>query len=149
MIEGNLIDKLFEKQCDAIAHCCNCKGVMGSGIALEIKNRIPGAYRVYKEHESLHRLKLGTVSDFVYSAHQVYNMHAQADYGYGKRQVNYEALYHCLGQVKSIMDDRQQKILGVPYNMACDRAGGDWRIVNAMLDTLFQPERLLIVKYKL
>jgi O-acetyl-ADP-ribose deacetylase (regulator of RNase III) len=157
MTEGNLIDALFLKQCDAIAHCCNCKGVMGSGIALEIKNRIPSAYSAYKEHESLHRLKLGTVSsivpayqpDFVYSAeHQVYNMHAQADYGYGKRQVNYEALYHCLGQVKSIMDDRQQKILGVPYNMACDRAGGDWRIVNAMLETIFQPERLLIVKYK-
>jgi hypothetical protein len=47
------------------------------------------------------------------------------------------------------MDDRQQKILGVPYKMACDRAGGDWRVVNAMLETLFEPERLLIVKYKL
>ena len=160
MIEGNLIDKLFEKQCDAIAHCCNCKGVMGSGIALEIKNRIPSAYRAYKEYESLHHLKLGTVSsvdpvyhllgqpDFIYQEHQVYNMHAQADYGYGKRQVDYEALYQCLGQVKAAMDKRQQKILGVPYKMACDHAGGDWHIVNAMLETLFQPERLLIVKYE-
>jgi O-acetyl-ADP-ribose deacetylase (regulator of RNase III) len=157
MTEGNLIDALFLKQCDAIAHCCNCKGVMGSGIALEIKNRIPSAYTAYKQYESLNRLKLGTVSSIVPAYqpagfqydHQVYNMHAQADYGYGKRQVNYEALYHCLGQVKSIMDDRQQKILGVPYKMACDRAGGDWRVVNAMLETLFEPERLLIVKYKL
>ena len=160
MIEGNLIDALFEKKCDAIAHCCNCKGVMGSGIALEIKNRIPSAYSAYKEYESLHRLKLGTVSsvdptyhllgqpDFVYKEHQVYNLHAQADYGYGKRQVNYEALYHCLEQVKVAMDNRQQKILGVPYKMACDRAGGDWRIVNAMLETLFEPERLLIVNYE-
>jgi hypothetical protein len=45
------------------------------------------------------------------------------------------------------MNKRQQNILGVPYKMACDRAGGDWRIVNSMLESLFEPERLLIVKY--
>ena len=162
MTEGNLIDALFLKQCDAIAHCCNCKGVMGSGIALEIKNRIPSAYRAYKEHETAYGLTLGSVSfanptyhllgqpDCVYSEeHQVYNLHAQAEYGYGKRQVDYEALYKALETVKTEMHKRQQKILGVPYKMACDRAGGDWRIVNAMLESLFEPERLLIVKYNI
>jgi hypothetical protein len=161
MTEGNLIDSLFLKQCDAIAHCCNCKGVMGSGIALEIKNRIPSAYAAYKQYETAYGLNLGSVSscdpeyhllgqpDFVYQEHQVYNLHAQWEYGYGKRQVDYEALYIALETVKTVMNKRQQKILGVPYKMACDRAGGDWRIVNAMLESLFEPDRLLIVKYNI
>jgi hypothetical protein len=162
MTEGNLIDALFQKQCDAVAHCCNCKGVMGSGIALEIKNRIPSAYAAYKQYETAYGLKLGSVSsadaeyhllgqpDCVYGeGHQVYNLHAQAEYGYGKRQVDYEALYVALETVKAVMNKRQQNILGVPYKMACDRAGGDWRIVNSMLESLFEPERLLIVKYNI
>lgn len=33
-----------------IVHGCNTKGVMGSGLALQVKRNFPGAYRIYKEH---------------------------------------------------------------------------------------------------
>jgi hypothetical protein len=45
-------------------------------------------------------------------------------------------LYVALESVKAMMNKRQQKILGVPYKMACDRAGGDWHVVNSMLESL-------------
>lgn len=41
---GNLIDMAEQGQFDVIVHGCNCLNVMGSGIALEIRNRYPGAY---------------------------------------------------------------------------------------------------------
>lgn len=41
------------------------------------------------------------------------------------------------------------KIIGVPYKMACDRAGGDWRIVEAMLNVIFIDAdiEVLVVEY--
>lgn len=44
--EGNLIDKFFNGEFSVIAHGCNCFNTMGSGIAKEIKDRIPEAYVV-------------------------------------------------------------------------------------------------------
>ena len=40
-----------------IAHGCNCMGVMGAGVALQIKKHFPEAYKSYRqihEHTGLH-----------------------------------------------------------------------------------------------
>jgi hypothetical protein len=37
------------------------------------------------------------------------------------------------------------KQLGVPYKMASDRAGGDWRIVEAMLESVFDSTSIEVV----
>lgn len=42
---GNLIDLAEQGEFDIIVHGCNCKNVMGAGIAKEIKDRHPLAYR--------------------------------------------------------------------------------------------------------
>lgn len=41
---GNLIDMAEQGHFDVIVHGCNCLNTMGSGIALEIRTRYPGAY---------------------------------------------------------------------------------------------------------
>ena len=40
---------LFVARTDAIVNPVNCRGVMGKGIALEVKRRYPNSYRRYKE----------------------------------------------------------------------------------------------------
>ncbi len=45
-----------------IIHCVNCQGVMGGGIAAQIKRRYPEAYDVYKETYENGLLVLGSVS---------------------------------------------------------------------------------------
>ena len=58
--EGNLLTS-GEK---IIGHGVNCRGVMGSGIALQIKERWPNTERVYKQHcssRSWDRDMLGSV----------------------------------------------------------------------------------------
>jgi len=45
------------------AHACNCKGVWGSGIAVEFKERFPGAFSVYETlcRQAPRRPVLGTI----------------------------------------------------------------------------------------
>lgn len=138
---GDLLDTFDKGDVDVIAHCCNCCGVMGSGIALAIKQRYPAAYKAYKdfEHHNDERIRLSTIS---YAKHKqdqyIVNLHAQQTFGGGAtRYVNYEALYNTLEQTRNLMIEKKLKRLGVPHKMACDRAGGDWQIVEAMLKVIF------------
>ena len=153
VVEGDLLDYFEEGKCQAIAHCCNCQGVMGSGIALQIKHRFVDAYQAYKAYEEKSGLTLGSVSAASYPilGSTIYNLHAQDLFnkpGETVRCVDYEALYASLKIISNHMDSG---ILGIPYKMAADRAGGDWNIVEAMIDSVFPEDGnvdILIVKYK-
>ena len=45
-LNGNVLDVAK----GIIVHGCNAQGVMGSGIALEIKNRFPNVFDAYRKH---------------------------------------------------------------------------------------------------
>ena len=136
--KGNVVSALIDGEIDCLLHVCNNKGVMGSGIALEIKNRIPDAYEQYK----CSKHPLGTISIgvhefgdemFTHYRGKVFNMVAQDGYGKGVRHLNYGALAHCLKGVaehRSYTDDT----IGIPYKMGADRAGGDWNIVLELVE---------------
>jgi len=129
----NAVTALIEGEVGVLLHVCNNKGVMGSGIALEIKNRIPDAYESYKYVHEKFGLELGSTSyGFSNTSDRfVINMVAQNGYGSGKRFLNYGALAQCLHAVS--LDMTVEKI-GLPYKMGADRAGGDWTIVLEMIE---------------
>lgn len=145
IINGNLLDRFDKAEFDAIAHVCNCQGVMGSGIAKVIKDRHPDAFKAYKDAEramqkipAYQGLQLGTISrGTATTGRSIYNLHAQNFYGTDKRHINYEALYCCLELVRDEMESRDEKTLGIPFKMGADRAGGDFRIVMAMVTSIF------------
>ena len=140
---GNAVDALLEGEIEYLLHVANCKGKMGSGIALEIKNRVPSAYRSYKYHEKLNsKVVLGRIS----SGGNVVNLHAQENYGYdGNRYLDYEALAKCLEQTKECLDKLGKGIkIGVPFNMGCYRAGGSWNIVISMLEHYLQDHKVVV-----
>ena len=39
---------IFDTDCDIIVHQTNCQGVMGHGIALQVKEKYPSVYERYK-----------------------------------------------------------------------------------------------------
>jgi O-acetyl-ADP-ribose deacetylase (regulator of RNase III) len=151
---GNLFD-YFDRTDDiyvnAIAHVCNCQGVMGSGIAQSIKMRYPSAYKAYRRFEEVNSgLRLGTISHAeVKPGKHVFNLHAQQFYGTDRRYLDYEALYVALERTRSCMNVAGARVLGVPYNMGCDRAGGDWNVVEAMINSVFKDADILIISVKL
>lgn len=136
---GDLLDFLRNGEVDAIAHCCNCQGVMGAGIALQIKTQMPKAYLAYKTFENYSGLELGTISQSSnVKGECVYNIHAQGRYGGGDRHLNYEAIYVGLEEVRDNMISLDMHKLGVPNFMGCALAGGDWPVVSAMISSVFQ-----------
>ena len=146
VINGNLFTEFSEGRLDAIAHVTNCKQVMGSGVALQVKKLYPYAYKAYMRAAPV----LGNISFAGVEGKRgkiVFNLNAQYNYGNdGRRHLNYEAFYKCLndlrnefGFIDKEFSDFSIDTLGIPYKMGCDRAGGNWNIVTAMIDEVLSP----------
>lgn len=149
ILQGDLFN-FFTAGTDVIMHVCNCQRVMGSGIALEVKRQYPEAYFAYKTaFLGLGELPLGTISYAeLPDGRLIINLHAQRFYGGdGRRYLDYEALYKCLGEAYEIVKEKNPKALvGIPYLMGCDRAGGDWKIVSAMISAVFHDVSIFAAK---
>ena len=80
---------------DIICHSCNCQGVMGGGVAKQIKEKYPDIYRQYKKlcdrtesKELLGSVQLIGCDDGKIIA----NLFGQYKYGTDKQQTDYKAL---------------------------------------------------------
>jgi O-acetyl-ADP-ribose deacetylase (regulator of RNase III) len=97
VIEVRQNTDLFSLDVDAIAHGVNCQGVMGSGVALGVRNKYPAVYAHYKEYvaESERRAftLLGTSFPVLENNMVVFNLFTQEFYGNDGRQ--YASLEAC------------------------------------------------------
>jgi O-acetyl-ADP-ribose deacetylase (regulator of RNase III) len=142
--KGNAVTALIDGEINVLLHVCNNKGVMGSGIALEIKNRIPDAFVAYKEMPSeLGTCTFGWTSKTSRKSGMVVNMVAQDGYGQGVRHLNYGALAECLKKVSALNKTLR---VGLPYKMGADRAGGDWEIVLELVSFILKDFDVTIYK---
>lgn len=131
-IEGNAVEYVLDHDDALLLHVCNNKAVMGSGIALEIKNKIPSAYENYmikSQSESDEMKRLGSIS---FSTDlSVCNMTSQDGFGEGIRHLHYGALVDCLTDLVFVINNSHKTIskIVIPYLIGSDRAGGDWETV--------------------
>jgi len=112
-----------------ICHQVNCKGVMGAGLALKIKNKWPVVYDRYKELHTRNSLKLGSIQVVPVSPGLVIvNIAAQDGYGTGKLHTNYNALRKCLINVRRAKEyfSCNNTNIYIPMGMGCGLAGGSW-----------------------
>lgn len=148
---------IFESGADVICHQVNCQGVMGSGIAKQVREKYPNVYKEYKIMCSIYNPKalLGIVqfvgTDKMYNTSflGIFNLFGQESFGYdGKCYTDYVALYKCFEKVKeNTMDDKYT--IAIPYLMSCHRGGGDWNIVYKMIEEVFADSdcEVLICEY--
>lgn len=141
--KGNLLDS----GCNIICHQVNCQGVMGSGIAKQIRDRYPNIYEGYRQNVSSHENKyelLGSVLiSWIDKEHLVANFFSQ--YNYMPRTIrhtNYDRFGTCCKYLKdfinTIYPDKTKDIrIGFPYKIGCGLAGGDWNIVNKIIEKEF------------
>ena len=137
-VKGNLLDS----DCDYICHQVNCRGVMNSGIAKQIRERWPEVYQGYvrfcknygdNENERL----LGKVfMKRINASHKwVFNMFSQDAYGYdGDRYTSYDAFAHCLEVIRE--NTTYNDKIGFPKNIGCGLGGGNWKVVSALIDEI-------------
>lgn len=140
---SNIIEvdaNLLEYPLDGFGHQCNCFHTMGAGIAAAIKAKYPEAYEAdLKFGRRGDTSKLGKFSTVkTYDEKYVYNLYGQYNMGTWKRQTSYDALCNALTGVKEHALNNMVKRLGFPRNMGCMLGGGDWRVVYALIQSVFE-----------
>lgn len=144
-----VVGDLLEANEDVIAHGCNCRMKMGSGVALQIKNKYPSAYDDYMNHSRnskpenlLGKVYISAVGEGKYIA----NMFTQLNYGYdGKKYTSYDALYDSLLYLKETTK-KANKSIAIPAKLGSDRGGADWDIVYKMIEVIFEDYEITIYK---
>lgn len=142
---------IFHRDADAILHQVNCQGVMGSGVAKQVREKFPTVFKYYKarcDEDKRFKEQSGSVKssllglaqvcykedypvDDVKDKQVIINLFAQDRYGYdGNCYTDYEALRKCL---KTVNKQFSGKRVAIPYLMACHRGGGDWKTVYQMI----------------
>ena len=142
---------IFESGADIICHQVNCQGVMGSGLAKQVREKFPAAYRAYKEWCEVYETEdlLGKVQIVPLKnpwedkgeneLMGIMNIFGQLDYGYGKCHTDYNALKNAFMKIRIMIDlYSSTPIIAFPYKFGCARGGGDWEVVRGMIEKAFQ-----------
>lgn len=135
-VKGNLLDAK-----GIIIHGCNAKGVMGSGVALAIKNKWPEVFEHYayaiKSYGGMDHAReyMGRVfwiepSDGVV----VGNCITQQLYGIdGSKYLSYDALDKCMIDVAETARQFPGHDINFPL-IGCGLAGGHWPVVREIIE---------------
>ena len=138
IIDGNI----FDSKANIICHQVNCQGIMGSGVAAEVKKRYPKVFQKYRQEYLDGKLNIGHVCFVTARQDQVIaNMCGQDNFGYdGTMYTRYDALQKCLDEVEeyAIYEYDVKPVIAFPYKMSCHRGGGDWNVVYKMIKDTFE-----------
>jgi len=128
---------LFSTDCDIIGHGCNCRGVMGSGVAKIVREKYPKAYNAYRELYEQDGLWLGDIQ-FVLQNDGKYVANCMTQDGYFPRHVvnvDYVALEKCMWELKRFAREKSLSI-ALP-KIGAGLAGGDWNTIEEILNKVF------------
>lgn len=119
----------------------NCKGVMGAGLALQIRNKWPSVYENYLISLADGSLKLGGVK-FILVDQKLYvaNMASQDNYGYGKTHTSLVAMLNAFPTIAAFAKGNKLQIY-FPWKIGCGLGGGRWNGIEPAIDIFF-PEAI-------
>ncbi len=127
IVTGNVLD--IER--GIIVHGCNSHGVMGAGIALQIRERFPRAFEAYRKSN----LQLGYISVAEVAKDKlIVNAITQKSTGIGK-QVSYDAIEDCFIRIREFMSNHE--LLGLPLcfpMIGAGLGGGNWNVIEKIID---------------
>jgi hypothetical protein len=144
-IKGNLIDLAEAGQFDIIVHGCNCFNTMGAGIAKEIAERYPGAYRVDNNTEFGDITKLGNWSQFETGTFTILNAYTQFGFRTDKRPDVFE--YGAFGLIlRKLIHLYPDEKFGLPY-VGMGLSGGNKDRILAMIEYFGSKVDVSLVEY--
>jgi O-acetyl-ADP-ribose deacetylase (regulator of RNase III) len=128
-----------------IVHGCNAQGVMGSGVALAVKETYPQAYKDYSKHYDEGTLTLGAAYPVEVDSNLiVWNAITQNLYGTNKRMVSYDAIQTCFQDINDFIFVSREIYtipakVHIPY-IGAGLGGGSWNIIKSIIeDTMNYP----------
>lgn len=153
---------IFKTHCNIICHQVNCQGVMGHGIAKQVKKKYHGVFNAYKKYCDAHadnrEAMLGealiidmyhgaAVCDWLVNEDSKYiaNIFGQLTYGTGLR-TDYTALVKGFEMVANFAQEHNLSV-AIPYKIGCGLAGGDWNKVSTLIEGVFASSNLEVLMY--
>lgn len=130
---------IFKCKEDIICHQTNCLGVMGSGLAKQVKSKYPEVFNGYEYlcKTSLAKDLLGTA--LICEANNgkyIANLFGQINYGKVGQYTDYEALRSAFAELKDFAKEHNLSI-AIPYKIGCGTGGGKWREVLKIINEIF------------
>lgn len=138
IVTGNLLDVTE----GTIVHQVNCKRVAGHGLAKAIRDKWPDWYTHYLAVVP----KLGEIDLFRPNGSPVVvcSFYSQNEYGYGRCFTSYLAFVSCLVKLQTTMCSLEcQRRVHFPWKIGCGLAGGDWNLVQLLIEEAF-PESIIV-----
>ena len=135
-VKGNIFDALHGMIC----HQVNCQGVMGSGIAKDIKKKFPTVFIEYSKliyswgkENCFGKCQIVEITPKTLF---IVNLFGQFYYGRDKRYTDYGALSSALASLSvwHKTNCHPNFPVFIPFNMGCSNAGGDWREVYNIIE---------------
>lgn len=133
--KGNLLESTET----IIIHQVNCQGKMNSGVAKAIREAYPKVYTDYLGLE-VSSLLLGCVQYVEVDNKTIVNLFGQDNYlPRTVRNTSYDALEEGFRKIKRDLKGN----LAIP-KIGCGLGGGDWRIVSAIIETVFDDRDVIV-----
>lgn len=124
---------LLEAEERFIAHGCNAMGVMGSGVALAIKNKWPEAVQTYFDSSDtliMGNIYVGETDDSPAIINAITQRRAGAD---GRRYVSYDAVDKSMRLAAQYVKKAGYSEIALP-KIGAGLGGGDWSVISAILE---------------
>ena len=127
---------LLEAEESVIVHGCNAQGVMGSGVALAIRNKYPEAAKKYFKMKEDGRMQLGCCTFCRQDdGKMVINAITQEFYGRNPHvvYVSYAAIAHVFKNINEWAKLYSKKAIAIP-KIGAGLANGDWGIIEKIIE---------------
>lgn len=135
------VGDVLNAEVDIIAHQTNCKGVMGAGVAKQIKDRLLSVEE-FEKYVNICKSSdpFGACQILKTLKHNllVANLFGERIPTGRQQDTDYKALENAISQLVKYANDNNYKKIAIPGLLGCGLAGGDWKIVRAILDKYFK-----------
>jgi O-acetyl-ADP-ribose deacetylase (regulator of RNase III) len=129
------IGDLLKTPDKVLVHGCNTQGVMGSGVALAIKQKWPEVFEDYKNQIffGAERKILGSIITSVTTDKRIIvNALTQDQYGKdGKKYVSYDAMDDAMLEIAKAINVRSP--ISMP-KIGAGLGGGDWGVIEKIIE---------------
>lgn len=146
--QGDILNMPYQLIPDFIVQQVNCKGVMGAGLARQIRKRWPVVHEQYVNFCRTQKQLLGQMLPIqTYPGGPIIcNCFGQDGYGSGHNYTNYDALKSAIEMVAELAFETTQNMprqkdhvnVAIPYGIGCGLAGGNWDTVFEIINAVFR-----------
>lgn len=147
-IQGDLLKLAPAGEFDVIVHGCNCQCTMGAGIAKSIKSLFPEAYEADCQTKKGDREKLGTISQASVVRDgiklTIVNAYTQFQWRGPGVKADYNAIRSAMRAIKNEFTGQR---IGYPL-IGAGLAGGDWSIIEEIINEELVGENHTLVEYR-